>query len=69
MSETPIIDRLEFELCDHGDITDIVAKARELERDNARLRAALERIENNDPEENRQHADEIANRALANMEA
>ena len=42
--------------------------ARELERENARLRAALETIQCNDPETNRQHADEIANRALANVE-
>ena len=33
-----------------------------LERENVRLREALETIQCNDPETNRQHADEIANR-------
>lgn len=38
--------------------------ARTIERENAMLRAALETIQSNDPEANRQHADEIANAAL-----
>lgn len=33
------------------------------------LRAALQRIQSNDPETNRQHADEIANKALSEADA
>lgn len=46
--DTPIIDRLEYEMAEHGDPGPILAKARELERENAAVRAAIRALATRD---------------------